>query len=383
MSVTLDQIIGLVGKLDDTPGGDTPRERFRHFLRENVKDVGQVRDYIEDCLRKSGDQYNRALQDLVNYLGQLLEFEVTFGRYHGVHGEIGFDGHWRSPTGFHVVAEVKTTEAYAIKAATLVGYVDSLISKKKIPNWDTVLGLYVVGRPDPEVRQLENAIIAERRTDRLRVISVESLLSLAELMNGYDVSHQDVLAVLRPSGPTIDPLVDLMSRLVAQEPPEGEEAGEEQPVEEPVGETEPACWMTPVKSDEDQTAEEVIETLVGQEKVYAYGTRTPGRRYLKPGDWLCFYATTKGVIAHAKVCTRPEQRRHPEVKNPEKYQWVFELEGPTLYLDNPVVIDAPLRAKLEVFRDRDPSKAWAWFVQATRKVSQHDFEVLTRQAAIA
>ena len=112
MTVTLDQVLGFVGKLDDSPGDDTARERFRRFLRENVKEVGRVRDYIEDCLRKTGDQYNRALQDLVNYLGQLMEFDVAFGRYHGVQGKIGFDGHWQSPTGFHVVAEVKTTEAY-------------------------------------------------------------------------------------------------------------------------------------------------------------------------------------------------------------------------------------------------------------------------------
>ena len=93
MSITLNQILALVGKLDDSPGTDTPRERFRHFLKENVNEVGQVRDYIEECLRTSGDQYNRALQDLVNYLGRLLEFEVTFGRYQGVQGQIGFDGH--------------------------------------------------------------------------------------------------------------------------------------------------------------------------------------------------------------------------------------------------------------------------------------------------
>jgi hypothetical protein len=36
MSITLNQIWALVGKLDDSPGDDTPRERFRRFLKENV-----------------------------------------------------------------------------------------------------------------------------------------------------------------------------------------------------------------------------------------------------------------------------------------------------------------------------------------------------------
>jgi len=132
MSITLSQTVDLVGKLDDSPGDDTARERFPRFLRKNVLEVGQIRDYVEECLRISGDQYNRALQDLVNHLGHFLGFEVTFGRYHGVQGQIGFDGYWKSPTDFHIVVEVKTTEAYAIKAATLVGYVDGLISEKSV-----------------------------------------------------------------------------------------------------------------------------------------------------------------------------------------------------------------------------------------------------------
>jgi hypothetical protein len=313
----------------------------------------------------------------VNYLGHFLEFEVTFGRYHGVQGQIGFDGHWKSSTEFHIVVEVKTTEVYAIKASTLVGYVDELISEKKIPNWEKALGLYVVGRPDPEIRQLENAILAEKRTHQLRLISVESLLSLTEMMNEYDVSHQDILAVFRPSGPAIDPVVDLMARLVAQ--PQAEELLEkETPTPETSGESEVVFWLTPVKSDEEQTAEEVIQTLVGQEQIYAFGERTPGRRHLKPEDWICFYATGKGVVAHANVLTRPEKKPHRKVRHPEIYPWVFSLENAKLYLNEPIVIDSTARNQLDAFRDRDPNKSWAWFVQATRRISQHDFEILIR-----
>lgn len=91
MSTNLDQLLSLVGPLDDSPGDNTARERFRRFLKANVKEVGQVLDYVEDCLRKTGDQYNRALQDLVNYMGEFLRFEVTYGRCRGVQGQPGFD----------------------------------------------------------------------------------------------------------------------------------------------------------------------------------------------------------------------------------------------------------------------------------------------------
>ena len=378
MSISLVQILGLVGKLDDTPGDETPRERFRKFLKENVKEVGQVRDYIEECLRNSGDQYSRALQDLVNYLSHFLEFEVIFGRYHGVQGQIGYDGLWKSPTPFYIVIEVKTTEIYATKTATLIGYVDSLISEKKIPDWSQVLGLYVIGRPDPELHQLENAIVAEKRTHQLRIISVESLLSLAELFNEYDVSHTDILGVLRPSGTSVDPIIDMMARLVAQRQVQEETKEKVAPRAEITEEGEKQYWLTPVKSDEEQTADECIERLVGEEKIYAFGERTPGRRHIKPGDFICFYSAGKGVVAHAQVTSKPENKKHPRVRHPERYPWVFRLKDVHLYVENPIVIDPGLRSQLDVFKESDPNKAWSWFVQATRKISGYDFKLLTR-----
>ena len=380
MSVKLGQILALVGKVDDSPGGDTPRERLRGFLEENVREIGQVRDYIEECLRSTGEQYSRALQDLVNHLGRFLGFEVEFGRYHGIRGEVGFDGHWSSPAGVHVVVEVKTTETYAIKTSTLVGYVDQLISQQKIANWDAALGLYVVGRPDPEVRQLENTILAEKRTDQLRLASVESLLSLAELMADYDVTHDDVLAVLRPSGPSLDAIVDLLARLTAQPRPEEvrPEDGEEPEGGGLTGEA--TFWLTPVKPLGGQSAEDAVRTLVGEERVYAFGDRTPGRRHLKPDDWICFYATGKGVVAHAKVASRAEHRSNPKVRDPAKHPWLFKVTEPKLYLEDPVAIDAELRGQLDAFKGRDLGKGWAWFVQATRKVSRVDFEHLTTRS---
>lgn len=149
-SITLKQILSLVGKLDDSPGYDTPRERFRSYLRENVNEVGQVRDYVEESLRNPGAQFNRAFQDIINYLGHFMEFEVEFGRYQGVHGQIGHDGLWKSSSGFGLVIEVKTTEVYPIKTSTLMNYIDELISVKVIADRDQAMGLYVVGRSDPK-----------------------------------------------------------------------------------------------------------------------------------------------------------------------------------------------------------------------------------------
>ena len=382
----LEQVLELVGDLDDAPGEKTPRERFRRFLSQNLTSVGAVRDYVEECLRSSGEQYNRALQDLVNHLGRLLGFDVTFGRYKGVQGEIGFDGVWKSPSGLYIVVEVKTTDVYAIKTATLLGYIDRLISEQKIPDWDHALGLYVVGRSDAELKQLENSIIAEKRTHQLRVITVDKLLTLAELLADYEMEHEAVLTVLRPTGPIVDSLIELMAGLVAKEIRTAGE-GIQQPQEETTNElsSEPEgvdvkYYLAPVASDDTQTAEERIKKLLGA-GIYAVSKNSLGRK-VKPGDWICFYATATGVVAHARVKSSPVQKHHPLVKHPEKYPYVFEVDSVSIYTENPVVLSAELRAKLDAFQGRDPSKRWAWFVQGTGRVTKQDFMLLTRQAKV-
>lgn len=374
--LSLGKILKLVGHLDDQPGENAPRERFRLFLRDEVTSVGQLRDYIEECLRTPGDQSSRALQDLINRLGMFLGFDVTFGRYQGAPGQPGFDGLWRSPTGWHLVIEVKTSQVYAIKTATLVSYIGDLVSARQVPSWEKVMGLYVIGRPDPEVRQLEHAILAEKHAYPLRVISADSLISLAELMSEFDVGHEDLLAVLLPSGPSLDPVVGLIARLMARakggRQPEDLATEPTPPEEVPteLSEVGVSYWLVPSSGEED------VLKLVGQDKVWAFGERTPGRARVKPGDWVCFYVVTKGVIAHARFASKPERKPHPGVT--KEYPWLVQLADVKLYPDAPVVIDAALRAQLDAFKGRDPGGSWSWFVQTTRRLSEHDFKLLTR-----
>ncbi len=376
--LTMTQILMLVGKLDDTPGQETARDRFRQFLREHVTTVAQLRDYVQECISHAGGNYSRALQDLVNHAGTFLGFEVTFGRYQGARGQIGFDGLWRSPTGFHFVIEVKTSETYPIRTPVLIGYIDELISHRLIPDWEHAMGLYVVGRPDPEVRQLENAIVAEGRTQKLRVISVEALLKLVELKTQYNLSHDQVLAVLRPSAPRIDPIVDLMADIAAQ----GFAA---QPLEQTESRSENlrsasdiAYWLAPVKS------EEVVRRLVEERHLYAFSERQPGHKRMKPGDRICFYVTMKGVVADAEIASGPamdsQLQEELELKD---YPWIIRLANVRLYVDKPRVLDEELRSRLEVFAGRDLRSGWGWFVQTTRQLSAHDFELLTKGGASA
>ena len=139
---------------------------------------------------------------------------------------------------------------------------------------------------------------------------------------------------------------------------------------------EATCWLTPVGSWEDKTPEEIIQTLVAREGVYALSMKNRNKP-LKVGDWICFYIPRRGIVAHARVATIPEIKTHRAIYDSQRYPLVFHLEQTSVYLDNPVPIGTNIRKDLDAFQGRDLGKPWSWFVQSTKKISQHDFEILT------
>ena len=144
--------------------------------------------------------------------------------------------------------------------------------------------------------------------------------------------------------------------------------------------TEPhtSYWLISVQSVGWQTAEMVIETLVGEAQMFALSHKGSLKSAVKPGDWICLYVSGKGVVAHAKVTSVPERTFHPKV-DARRYPWLLRLEEPSLYVRHPHVIDTALRSQLEAFHDREPAGQWSWFVQRARRISRHDFTMLTRQ----
>jgi hypothetical protein len=138
-------------------------------------------------------------------------------------------------------------------------------------------------------------------------------------------------------------------------------------------------WLTPVASTQQQTAEEIVKRLVGEFGIFAFGERTPGRHTVKPGDWMCFYAKNKGIVAHARVASVPEKRHVSVNWDSQKYPWVFTLTDAVLYPSEPVIINLKLRQQLTAFKDRDPTR-WGWFVQAAHKITECDFRMVTQHS---
>jgi hypothetical protein len=84
------------------------------------------------------------------------------------------------------------------------------------------------------------------------------------------------------------------------------------------------------------------------------------------------------IIADAKVSSHAENKPDSRVRHAQDYPYVIHVQNQRGYEQTPIVIDATVRQQLDAFRGRDPEKSWAWFVQATRTITEHDFRLLTR-----
>jgi hypothetical protein len=384
--IALQTLLDLVGDLSDNPDPGSASARFRKYLRENVRDVADLRSYVNNALGTSGDQFNKALQDLINHLGRLLGFRVEYGRYRGARNAIGFDGLWQSPSGQVIVVETKTTDVYTVKTATLLSYINDLVSEGRIENRDGTLGLYVYGRFDAKSNQLKNAIIAERRQEKLRVISVDALLNLLELKQEYDLGHDAVLDLLLPTPVEVDPLVDLIFDMISQEKREAVETQLKMVETEQASNHESTAgsdyYLLPAADAEDDVR--VIDNLHRwlDQKLWGLGERTAYRRDFSPGDHLCFYAVRKGIVAEATVSSRCFELTSR--KSPVNYKVPYAIHLDNIYwLKEVVELSEEVRSRLSAFQDRDPSKGWAWFVQGTSKMTKRDFEILTGKLSVS
>ena len=211
--LSLDQLLTLVGELNDEPGDRTAREEFRRYLRLNIRDLQLLAVYIDDCNSARDEQRARAFQDLVNHIGEFLGFEVSYGAYRTPDGRVGVDGRWRSDLGLDVIVEHKTDEDFTARRAGLARDIDRLISRGEIGDWRETLGLYVISGENVSTTFLEKLILAEPQAHRIRTITLPSLHTLAELSANQTLAHSQILDLMTAGAPRIDPLVDIVARV--------------------------------------------------------------------------------------------------------------------------------------------------------------------------
>jgi len=261
MKIDLDQILSLAGDL----AREDSRKRFQSFLAESAKDTDSIRELAASALKVPDLQHRLALQDLVWSLGTPLGFEPS----------LQFGGHWKSPSDVHflleMVAEEEPLDLGALVSRTeaaekeeLKDEVGGAVDEEEEDEEVSVLGLLVV--QDSEILRVEDAIIEEDEEGQIRAISISALLSLARVVKDYHLAHDDVLLLLLTTGPSVDPIVDLLSRIISQ-------CEAETPTLEEIIQI-----LGPLGRGGESTPEEALQDLIDQSQYYAFGNRSAGRR---------------------------------------------------------------------------------------------------------
>jgi hypothetical protein len=326
MSIALDELLLLVGRLDDAPGFDTPRERFRRFLIERVTDVPTASALIDDCQRSVGEQRHRALQDLIVIVGRLLRFEATFGTYEASADAAKVDGQWRSPGLLDVVLEIRTEQT---ASATLDGLARATAAAPGA-GLEPRIGLCVVARQYAARARLSRALDVSRLPD-IRVVTVASLLALASQVAADRLVHAEVVKLLH-SGVALDFVIDLLDRPAASQSVDST-ADQDPPA--PAAPREPAYWIATITGNEVAAPEQLLASVIAERRVLAICPWGKLRGEGSPGDWVGFFVPGKGLVGHAQLESIVDDSTKV-VRHARRFSCVYRLERVTLY-DRPIL----------------------------------------------
>jgi len=206
LSMNIEQIVSSSGNGQLKDDNECSLE-LRAFLSQAPS--GELTTYASHCLNSSFNKSGLVLQDIVNELGRRLGYKVTNGRYQGTVNSIGNDGLWTAPNGHHLLVEVKTTDAYRIPLNKIAAYRDGLVDSGKISKGNSML--IVVGRDD--TGELEAQVRGSRHAWDMRLLSVEALLRLVNLVEKTDSEHTEekIRSLLVPFEYTrLDDLIDIV-----------------------------------------------------------------------------------------------------------------------------------------------------------------------------
>ena len=199
MSITFNQLLQLVGRLDDQPGFDSPRERFRRFLTEEVIDLQFAAGLVDAGQHALGEQAHRALQDVLVILGRFLGFETAFGTYQRADGTARHHGLWRSRRRLTVILDLFTDQTPRSDFDDLSRELAALAREARLDTEAETIGVCVVTPLFPWRQRLEAMLAAQMDAADRRVVTASSLLALAALVTEGEVRHEEIVQLMTAS----------------------------------------------------------------------------------------------------------------------------------------------------------------------------------------
>jgi hypothetical protein len=370
MNVTVSQVLAMVGRLDDSPGFDTPRERFRRFLVQRITDPQAARLVIQQCQQISGEQTHRALQDAVVLTGRFLGFHTAFRPYQHDPGAAPVSGEWESRRRLRVLLSVCTDQTAALELEAFSQVVRNGLPAQVQANTARV-GLCILSPLFAAKARIEEALRVRRYPD-LRLASVPGILRMADLVAAGRLTHDDVLQMLHPDV-SLDPLIERLDRWSTASRPGGQGGSDSTAAVEPRALPAPSgnCWVAAIRLDTSTPASQFVESVITRRRILPINPAAHVQRAVETGDAIAVYIAGTGFVAHAKVAGVITEGS-PLVRNSERFTQVVTLSDVAVY-------HAPVVAAEELVRKIDESLSHGTTAVAT-PVSRQDFEVVTRAA---
>ena len=139
-------------------------------------------------------------------------------------------------------------------------------------------------------------------------------------------------------------------------------------------------WLVPAGARKGTEAIDFLKMWLGR-GYWGFGERTPGRKAMRTGDHVCFYASKiHEVVAYAELAgpidKLIEASDWPEPEPPEQPLYKMPLAN-IVWLPHPTTLDAAVRSTLDAYSGKNPAGNWSFLVQTTRRLSAADFARLT------
>lgn len=139
-------------------------------------------------------------------------------------------------------------------------------------------------------------------------------------------------------------------------------------------------WLVPAGKRQGLEAIEYLRMWLPR-GYWALGTKTPGRKAIRGGDRVCFYAAGLHEVVATAVVGReldqmitPAEWPEPRVQAEPLYKMPL---ADVTWLASPVKLDAVLRSKLAALDGKFVNN-WSFFVQTPRRIVKGDFDLLTQ-----
>ena len=216
VEITIEKLIELTGDLKDN---QPSAQKFRSFISSPDVSRSDLKAWVNECLEKTGPNFNRALQDIVNCIGERLGFQVEYGLYVGRGEAIGYDGKWASlDAKIQLVVDTKKSGAYSIDPDQIGGYIQEL--SRRPGEVEAIYGLFVVGEEQPGT--IINTIRGSPYRNSIRVVPLKSLINLLRIKEETQLSHTQIVKLLVPIdainiGEIIELIEDIVETRVKEE----------------------------------------------------------------------------------------------------------------------------------------------------------------------